>query len=122
MMEMLNRTYESTYEPVGKLIVRDGRLFEYTGDDKALKGVWVGIHLGWDDGNLTVEGAQRFVKTAGRKVKIDKAMLNDHFHGQDIHVDAPDGWHILDAGDGYCVAVMIKSGVASCSITKSRLL
>lgn len=120
LMQILNRTYMSEYRPFGTLIARNNKLFEYSGREKNPCGVWVGLHLGWEDGNLTVEGAQRLSHTAKRKIKVPKSVLESYFFGESIKLEAQDGWHILESGNLYCCAAKIKSNVAIFSLASSR--
>ncbi len=85
LLARLNGRYGSSYAPAGRIILRKGKLFVYSGPQTNIKGVWQGVHIGSEDLSLTIEGAQKLGTTASENtIEVAQARARAYYDGEDL--------------------------------------
>jgi NOL1/NOP2/fmu family ribosome biogenesis protein len=123
MMEELNRRYGAAYEPDGEITIRDDRVFLYSGGPVNVEAKWTGLHIGYLNLALTIEGCQILYPTATKnivEVGLDEAV--GYYEGRDLEGLAGEGFVIL-ACDGHCIGpAEIVDGAGKNTLPASRLI
>ncbi|MBU0761922.1 MAG: hypothetical protein KKD39_02760 [Candidatus Altiarchaeota archaeon] len=122
LLAKINSYYGSNYLPHGVLYIRDERFFLYTGGVIPLENVWQGLHIANTDLSLTIEGAQLFGKTAGKKHAISPEDTISYFKGEDLKTECDDGFVILTCNGKIIGCGLVESNTMKNLIPKSRLI
>lgn len=114
LLRRLNEHYGTDYRPQGKLILKKGKLFVYTGEDTSLPYDRIGLHIANDDLSLTIEGAQELGTTATRNVvTVSQENAEQYYRGEDV---------AATEGGGYVILKTSVRIVGPCKIVDKRVI
>jgi NOL1/NOP2/fmu family ribosome biogenesis protein len=121
LLASLNERYGASYAPRGRLFLRGGKLFLFSGAETRLKHVWMGLHIAGVDLSLTIEGAQLLGKTATRNcLTVGREDADRYFRGEDMAGPPGDGRVIMRTNDRIIGPGLVEGGKVRNALPKSR--
>jgi NOL1/NOP2/fmu family ribosome biogenesis protein len=121
LLRNLNEYYGSSYQTEGKLLLRKGKLFLFTGTPTKLPYDRIGLHIANTDLSLTVEGAQLLGTTSTSNIiEITREQADRFYRGGDIEGYGGEGNVILRTVDSVIGPGLLAGGRIINTLPKSR--